>query len=59
MVRIIPGHGDLNTRCPTAGPSNSLPSSSTTAGSTPKKGKVADPGFSGVAPGRGVSIGAD
>ena len=30
------------------------PSSSTIAGLTPKNGRVAEPGFSGVAPGSGV-----
>ena len=35
-------------------PSMILPSSSTSTGSTPKKGRVAEPGLAGVAPGRGV-----
>ena len=39
---------------PSASPSSSSPFSLRTAGSTPKKGKVAEPGFRGVAPGRGV-----
>src|SRR6266568_500710 len=38
---------------PTFGPT-SCPFSSTTAGSIPKKGKVALPGLVGIAPGRGV-----
>ena len=32
----------------------SFPAASTTAGSTPKKGSVALPGFVGIAPGNGV-----
>src|SRR5215212_11883510 len=40
---------------PTLGPT-SHPFSSTTAGSTPKNGRVALPGFVGIAPGRGVII---
>ena len=39
---------------PEASPSSSTPLSSSTTGSTPKKGRVADPGLSGVAPGSGV-----
>ena len=39
---------------PSASPCSSSPFSFSTAGSTPKKGRVADPGFRGVAPGRGV-----
>src|ERR1700734_3715481 len=38
---------------PTFG-STSLPSSSTTAASTPKNGSVAEPGLVGVAPGKGA-----
>ena len=42
-------------RTPSASPSSSLPlSGSRMAGSTPKKGSVAEPGFSAQAPGRGV-----
>ena len=37
------------TRFPEAAPCNSLPSLSNSAGSIPKKGRVAEPGFSGVA----------
>src|SRR4051794_36554962 len=40
---------------PTFGPT-SLPCSSTTAASTPKKGSVPLPGFVGIAPGNGVII---
>ncbi len=41
-------------RLPSHAPSRVLPSASTTMGCTPKKGRVAEPGFSLVAPGRGV-----
>ncbi|KAG9508938.1 TRAF3-interacting protein 1 [Fragariocoptes setiger] len=41
------------------GPSSSRPFSSTMAGCTPKNGSVAEPGLRGVAPGNGVSMGAD
>jgi hypothetical protein len=41
------------TRFPSAAPSSTLPSASTTCGTTPKNGRVADPGFSFVAPGSG------
>ena len=36
---------------PVQAPSNSLPSLSTISGLTPKKGRVAEPGFNAVAPG--------
>ena len=42
------------TRLPVATPSCTLPSPSTISGLTPKNGKVAEPGFSFVAPGKGV-----
>ena len=42
------------TRLPAAAPSTILPSASTSAGWTPKKGRVAEPGLSAVAPGSGV-----
>ena len=41
-------------RLPVAAPSSTVPSALTIAGSTPKKGRVAEPGFNGVAPGSGV-----
>ena len=41
-------------KLPSEGPSNSLFSESTKIGWIPKNGLVADPGFVGVAPGRGV-----
>src|ERR1044071_1711044 len=54
MVRNIDGHGLRITNFPpTLGPT-SFPSSFTTAGSIPKNGRVALPGFVGIAPGRGV-----
>src|SRR5579862_2461264 len=54
MVRSMDGHGLRSTSFPpTFGPT-SLPSLSTTAASTPKNGRVADPGLVGMAPGRGV-----
>ena len=42
------------TRLPVDAPSRTLPLSSTKAGWTPKKGRVAEPGLSLVAPGSGV-----
>ena len=40
------------TRFPEASPSSSLPLLSSSAGSIPKNGRVAEPGFSAVAPGK-------
>jgi len=40
-------------RLPVVAPSSTFPSVSTTTGFTPKKGRVAEPGFSAVAPGSG------
>src|SRR5262249_32488440 len=53
-VRICPGQESVMTRLPSQAPSNTLPVESTTAGCTPKNGRVADPGLSAVAPGSGV-----
>src|SRR3977135_2307867 len=54
MDRSIDGHGlRMISLPPTSGPT-SLPFSSTTAASTPKNGRVALPGFVGIAPGNGV-----
>jgi hypothetical protein len=39
---------------PSVAPSWTLPSASTICGTTPKKGRVAEPGLSAVAPGNGV-----
>ena len=41
-------------KLPEAAPSKILPSSSNNTGSTPKNGKVADPGLAAVAPGNGT-----
>ena len=41
-------------RLPSAAPSSTLPSPSTSSGLTPKKGRVAEPGLRSVAPGSGV-----
>src|SRR5258708_38088885 len=54
MVRIIEGHGFLMTRMPPLPFSTSCPVSSTIAAMMPGNGIVQEPGFSGVAPGRGV-----
>ena len=54
MVRIIDGQGFLTTRKPPLPHSTSLPVSSTMAAWMPGKGKVQEPGTSGVAPGSGV-----
>ena len=49
MAEIIDGGA-----YPSASPSSSSPFSFSTAGSTPKKGRVAEPGLRAVAPGKGV-----
>ena len=41
-------------RLPDVSPSSTLPSASTISGTTPKNGRVAEPGLSLVAPGSGV-----
>src|SRR4029078_4052921 len=41
-------------RLPDVSPSTTLPSASTISGTTPKTGRVAEPGLSLVAPGNGV-----
>ena len=46
--------GIVNGAYPSASPSSSSPFSFSTAGSTPKKGRVAEPGLRAVAPGKGV-----
>src|SRR3954469_22719002 len=52
MVRSIEGHGLLRTRNPL--PSFTVsPLSFTTSAATPGNGRVAEPGFAGVAPGSG------
>ena len=50
----MPGQASRMTRLPSVAPSSSLPSLSTSAGWTPKNGRVAEPGLRSVAPGRGV-----
>src|SRR5687767_5678061 len=52
MVRSIDGHGLRMTRKPLP-TLTLLPASSTTSAATPGNGRVADPGFAGVAPGMG------
>src|SRR5256885_1034187 len=54
MVRNIAGHGRLTSSLPPTFAPTSFPFSSTIAASTPKNGKVALPGFVGIAPGNGV-----
>src|ERR1700716_1603558 len=54
MVRNIDGHGLRMISLPPMSGPTSLPFSSTIAASTPKKGRVALPGFVGIAPGNGV-----
>src|SRR5207247_7357500 len=54
MVRNIEGHGRRMISLPPIFGPTSWPFSSTTAGSTPKNGRVALPGFVGIAPGSGV-----
>src|SRR5574341_232976 len=56
MVRSIAGHGFLITRKPPVLSGTGLPSLETTSGRTPKNGRVAEPGFAGIAPGNGVII---
>ena len=50
---MIPGHAPLSMSIPLVAPGSSLPCSSTIAGSTPKNGSVAEPGFNHVTPGNG------
>src|SRR5215471_17525540 len=54
MVRNIEGHGLRIINLPPIFGPTSCPFASTTAGSTPKNGRVALPGLVGVAPGGGV-----
>src|SRR5437879_9375068 len=48
------GHGLRKTSLPPELRGTALPFSSTTSGTMPKNGKVAEPGLVGVAPGNGV-----
>lgn len=50
----LAGQESTITRLPSVAPSCGLPSLSTSAGCTPKNGRVAEPAFSCVAPGIGV-----
>src|SRR3954452_23475611 len=52
MVRSIDGHGLLSTKNPFP-TLTGFPLSSTTSAITPGSGRVAEPGFAGVAPGTG------
>ena len=54
MVRSIAGQGCLITRKPPEPSGTGLPSRVTTSATTPGKGRVAEPGLVGMAPGRGV-----
>src|SRR3954447_96538 len=54
IVRSIAGHGFLMTSMPPLPRPTDSPVSSTISATTPGSGKVADPGFVGVAPGSGV-----
>src|SRR3954449_3019931 len=56
MVRNIDGQGRRMISFPPTLGATSFPVGSTTAASTPKNGRVALPGFVGVAPGNGVII---
>src|SRR5512134_2021720 len=53
MVRSIDGHGRLITSTPPLPLPTERPVSSTMSAMMPGRGKVADPGFVGVAPGSG------
>src|SRR5882724_9353040 len=50
----MPGQGLRMTSLPPLQRGTAFPLSSTTSGTTPKKGRVAEPGLVGVAPGKGV-----
>src|SRR5690349_14517575 len=52
-VRSIDGHGCVMTSLPPELRGTSLHFSSTTFGTTPKNGRVPEPGFVGVTPGSG------
>src|SRR6266571_7130125 len=54
MVRNIDGHGRRIISFPPTFAPTSCPFSSTIVASTPKNGRVALPGFVGIAPGSGV-----
>jgi hypothetical protein len=50
----LPGQESSSTRLPSQAPSSTTPLASTMAGFTPKKGRVAEPGFCGIAAGSGA-----
>ncbi len=52
-VRICPGQLSAMHRLPSTAPSSVLPSASTSSGRMPGRGRVAEPGLTGTAPGRG------
>src|SRR2546430_950275 len=54
MPRSMLGQGFRMTSFPPVLRGTGLPSSSTTSGTTPKNGSVAEPGFVAIAPGNGV-----
>src|SRR5271155_5299940 len=56
MVRAIEGHGLRITKRPPCPAGTGSPNFVTTSGTIPGKGRVAEPGFVGTAPGRGVSM---
>ncbi len=56
MVRSIPGQGCLSTRNPPEPSGTGLPSMVTISGTTPGKGRVAEPGLVAIAPGIGLSM---
>ena len=56
MVRSMPGQGCLRTRKPPEPSGTGLPSMVTISGTTPGKGRVAEPGLVAIAPGMGVSM---
>src|ERR1041384_7410680 len=56
MVRSIEGHGLVITRYPPSPAFTGSPCLSRTSTAIPGNGRVAEPGFVGIAPGRGVII---
>src|SRR5579872_199208 len=56
IVRAIDGHGFRITSRPPCPAGTGLPSRVTTSGTTPKNGRVAEPGLAGTAPGIGEII---
>ncbi len=54
MVRSMAGQGRFNTRNPPPPGGTGSPSRVTTSAATPGKGRVAEPGLVGVAPGSGA-----